>query len=412
MSITKIEQVIKEYCDVFYMEDTNVIPLCIGVTAQSLVEGDPVWLWLVGGSSSGKTEVINALTGLKFVIQVSTLTENTFLSGAKAKGKETSLLKEIKNGCIVMKDFTSILSMNNEKREAIIGQMREIFDGKFTKATGTGDFLKWEGKINFIAGVTEAIHAESDRFNQMGTRNLFYTLPEQDRIKTTFRAIENGNTIKFKREHLKEVFSEYINYLVGQAQQKQYELPKEIQSNIVYLTDFVSRATTGVVKNYRGEMQLVMSPNMPMRNAAQAAGLAKIFMAMNDGVLADWGERIIYKTALDCIPKQRKMVLGVLARYREVTTKGVGIALGYSTDLVSSWLADLDALRICKRVIDTEAGKTRWILSQDYRQLMIKYDGIQYKDEIFTGTDSESNYVEPNEQKEQDKEIEEKFKLW
>ena len=415
--ITTIEQVIKEYTDVFYLENTDLIPLVCAVAAQSVVAGDPVWLWLVGGSSSGKTEVINAIESVKFVKQISTLTENTFLSGAKAKnGKEVSLLKEIKNGCICMKDFTSILSMNNEKRAAILGQMREIFDGRFTKATGTGDFLDWTGKINFIAGVTEAIHSDSDQFNQMGTRNLFYTLPEQDRIKTTFRAIQNTDKIKRLREHLKEVFAEYIMYIVQEAHKKHHVIPEDIQSNIVYLTDFVSRATTGVTKNYRGEMQLVLSPNMPMRNAAQAAGLGSMFMVMNGGVLPDWGERIIYKTAIDCIPKQRLMVLRVLAKYRECTTKAISMNLGYEVDLVGRWLADLDALRICKRVMNVDAGKTRWVLEPEYRQLMINHDGVKYIDECYDGSIPNQGYVdaldEPSEVEEARKETAELFKAW
>ena len=416
--ITTISQLIKEYTDVFYIENTDIIPLICAVTAQSVVDGDPVWLWLVGGSSSGKTEVINALGGLKFVKQISTLTENTFLSGARggAGEEEKSLLKQIKNGCICMKDFTSILSMNNEKRQAILGQMREIFDGHFTKATGNGEPLVWKGKINFIAGVTEAIHGDSDQFNQMGTRNLFYTLPEQDRIKTTFRAIENQSTIKGKRLHLEAVFAEYITHIIGKAQKQTYTIPRDIQENIVYLTDFVSRATTGVVKNYRGERQLVLSANMPMRNASQAAGLGSMFMAMNDGTLPDWGERIIYKTALDCIPKQRLMVLRVLAKYRECSTKAISMDLGYETDLIGQWLADLDALRICKRIMNTDQGKTRWVLNEDYRQLMIKYDGIKYIDESLDGSIPNVSLVdeldEDSEKETQKQAVQETFKAW
>jgi hypothetical protein len=327
-------------------------------------------------------------------------------------GDDVSLLKKIKNGVITMKDFTTILAMNSEKQQAIMAQLREVFDGHMTKATGNGINLDWKGKINLIAGVTEAIHVESDKFNKMGTRNLFYTMPEPDRKKTTRRSIMNKNTIKKKREELKDKFTEYINHIVEKSGDKEYDLPEKIVDNIIDVSDFVSMASTGVARNYRGEMQLALSANMPMRFATQSADLGTVFMAMNEGIMPEWGEKIIYKTLFDSIPKQRKMVLEVLARYRESTTRGVGMALGYSTDTVGEWLADLDALGIVKRKSSDDKGKIKWTLKEEYRLLFNKYYGIVTRDELFTGSENDSDYVEPGEQKEQDEETDAQFNLF
>lgn len=411
--ITKLDQLIAKYKQIYYVEDTSGIPLVCASVIQSMRDSDPLWIFIVGGSSAGKTELINLVTGVKFVKQISTLTENTLLSGMKAKpGKETSLLKEMRNGVITMKDFTTILSMNNEKQQAIMAQFREMFDGHMTKATGTGEPIEWKGKINLLAGVTEAIYTEIDKFNKMGTRNLFYTMPEQDRKKTCLRAIQNIPTIKKNREELRNMFTEYILHVIETTNDKTYEVPDRIKENIIDIADFASIATTGISRNYRGEMQLALSANLPMRMAMQATDLGVVFMAMSEGEMPDWGEKIIYKTLLDSIQKQRKIVLEVLARYREVTTKAVGIALGYESDIVGGWLADLDALGIVKRTISTEAGKTRWVLKEEYRRLFTEFGGVIYRDEIYTGTKSEETYVEASEQATQDEEIDNQFKIF
>jgi len=108
----KIEEVIDLYRSVYYLKDkdTDMIPLIIAIVVQSKLEGKPVGVWLVGGSSAGKTALIDALGDLPFVREISMLTENTLLSGAVVKGQETSLLKIIgeKGGVITFKDFTTM----------------------------------------------------------------------------------------------------------------------------------------------------------------------------------------------------------------------------------------------------------------------------------------------------------------
>jgi ABC-type lipoprotein export system ATPase subunit len=92
-----INKLISEYQAIYYLEDTAIIPLLCAVVLSNRMMGDPVWLMVVGGSSSGKTELLNMITGIqKYVTEISMLTSNTFLSGMKAgKGGEPSLLLRI-----------------------------------------------------------------------------------------------------------------------------------------------------------------------------------------------------------------------------------------------------------------------------------------------------------------------------
>jgi hypothetical protein len=104
----------------------------------NLLPRDPLWLFLVGPPSAGKTEVIAALGDIPSIFPLSSLTPQTFASGFEGKHGETSLLPRLSGKTLTMKDFGSVLTMYREKKAEIIGQLREIYDGQFSKTWGNG----------------------------------------------------------------------------------------------------------------------------------------------------------------------------------------------------------------------------------------------------------------------------------
>ena len=114
----------------------------LGTVAANLLPGDPVWLGLVAPPSSAKTELLNALTGLPFVVSASTLTLASLLSGTpkrqQAAGAKGGLLRQVGNpGLLCLKDFTSTLTMRPENKAEVLAALREIYDGKWTRHLGT-----------------------------------------------------------------------------------------------------------------------------------------------------------------------------------------------------------------------------------------------------------------------------------
>ena len=140
-------------------DDAGIILALATIVAHRL-GGDPVWLFLVSPPSGGKTEILNALAGLPEVYRLSTLTASTFASGFVPKGKaaagdrrRVSLLYRLADAgktVVVMKDFTTVLSMNRDSRQEVLSQLREVFDGSFTKDFGTGESVSGEGRLAVI----------------------------------------------------------------------------------------------------------------------------------------------------------------------------------------------------------------------------------------------------------------------
>ena len=120
-----------------YLEDPYIIDVILSVYVANRIEGDPVWMMLIGPPSSAKTELLRSFDGHENAYFLSSLTPSTLVSGMPQKKnmEDPSLLLKLDDKLLVVKDFTSILSMRSESQQEIIAQLREIYDGKYSKVS-------------------------------------------------------------------------------------------------------------------------------------------------------------------------------------------------------------------------------------------------------------------------------------
>ena len=59
---------------------------------------------------------------------------------------------------LIIKDVTSILSMNRDTRVLVLAALREIHYGRWSRIVGTdgGQTLRWTGRLIVIGAVTTA----------------------------------------------------------------------------------------------------------------------------------------------------------------------------------------------------------------------------------------------------------------
>lgn len=392
------------YKSVYYVEEDMIIDVIVATAIATILSSDPVWLLIIGGPSSGKSELVNTLNKIPFVHPVSSMTENTFLSSMRTPdGKEASLLHQIGGrGMITMKDYTSILSMRSEKRDVIVGQMREIYDGAITKKAGNGNSQSWEGKINWIGAVTESIYLAEDESSGMGRRTINYIMPNQDRKATTRQSRRNNSDIGEKRTRIQEAFAEYIMETTENMERDLPDIDDELADELINLADFVTRVRTPTERNFRGELILIPSAEMPMRVFHMFQTLAKVFKHLNNGVITDEHKKILYKLAMDSIPKQKYLTLKILSEHKMVTTKGAAQKLRYPTETMRMWLENVNVLGICERgggdgSDGNPMAADSWMINEEFRQIMLKYGNIEYKDDILSDKSemATDNYINP-----------------
>ena len=333
--------------------------------------------------------MIIALNKVLGIYPISSLTSKTLISGFQRKGEETSLLFKVKNGIFTFKDFTSILSLHQEERKEVMGQFREIYDGSLNKSFGTGQEIRWRGKIGLIAGVTTIIHVARDLYAAMGERFVMYSPVIPDRKKMAERDMNNVEIIKEKREEIKDTFENYLDKEIGIPVEFP-KTPEHIFEEIRDLAEFSTRARSPVDRDWRSsqkEITFVHTPEMPTRFAAQLITLTKAFMVMNNGKVEDLDRHILYKVALDSITSTRRKVLQELTRYNTVKTSGVATVLNYPTSTTRRWLEDLNALEMVDRV--KVPGGDSWKIKDEYRKIVEKFEGIKTLDTELTEAEAE-----------------------
>ena len=174
--------------------DPDLLVVTLGAYAAHRFGGSPVWLLLVAPPSGAKTEVLGLLRDTPGNYALSELTARTFASGLETEGQDPSLLARLRNEVLVLKDFTTVLSMRYEERQAILAQLREIFDGKYDKAWGTGKELHWKGRLGFLAGVTPVIDSYYSAMAVLGERFVMLRITQANRQQVAEKALANVET--------------------------------------------------------------------------------------------------------------------------------------------------------------------------------------------------------------------------
>jgi hypothetical protein len=117
-----------------YFEDDRIIDVSMAVAVANHFKGDPLWLLIAGAPSNSKTEVLRSLDGHPDCYFLSSLSSKTLVSGKETKGGgEPSSLPRLTNKLLILKDFTSILSLRHGDQKEVLGQLREIADGQYDR---------------------------------------------------------------------------------------------------------------------------------------------------------------------------------------------------------------------------------------------------------------------------------------
>lgn len=396
------------------MKDKDLVRLTIAAVLGNQMPGRrPIWLMLVAPPSSGKTTVLNALLDLKVtnaageimepIVSISDLTENSFASGMKRSDRETSLLKRIPyGGVMVFKDFTSVLSKNQDSKRIVMGQLREIYDGSYVKRTGTGEDINWTGKIGAIAGVTESVYQHLESMSVMGDRFMLYQIEQPDRremLRFKLQQERIGQTEDVQMPLAKEILHTYMQRAYAEMHNMQFVLPPEVEDEIIAVADFCTMVRSGIISNdYTGQIIFVPQPEMPARMFEQMIALSSTFAYLRwldskdipqDQLITSHDLSIVYKIAYDSIPITRRIAINYLAKFRfGVDTAGLALKINYPTEVVRSWLQQLNALGVVRRK-KGRGGGDAWVLMPEYQKLMKRLKNIDTLDESLTEADAQ-----------------------
>lgn len=381
ISFEEYEATVRKY---ILMEDRGILKLLIAHYLTNFMPQKAVWMMLIAPSGGGKTEFLNGLLYLPMVAELSLLTPNTFLSGMPGEN-DASLLPKINGHYVIMKDLTTLMSMQRDAKAEVFSQFREIWDGGMVKTFGNGKVRKWKGKITLLVATTEAVDINQQQMTHLGERFLNYRVKMPPRIDAGLKALDNMIE-QPNSDMVWQIQKATFRFFMGldpEAVKKPVPLPREIRSKIVHLADFATNARSGVIRETgnKHDVTFVPSAEMPTRLSQQlyllACGLA---LANGKEGYREEDMDTIFKIALDSIPQTNRMVILEMARSDERTTAEIAVALGYPTAPIKLYLENLALLRICTRIkgSDSEQGGNadRWTLKPNFTEIVRKYEKI------------------------------------
>lgn len=366
--------------DTYLLEDAGIVKLICATIIANRFFKDPVWVMLVAPSSGGKTALLSATQQCSGVHFLSSLTSRTLISGLKKKGQQPSYLFSVQNGIIVFKDFTTLLTEHAEERSAIMGQLREVYDGDFSKSFGTGEKIEWKGHVGILAGATNAIYAKRRQWAAMGERFILYSIDQPDRVEVGFKAVEKFEAKHRDQEAIQLAFKKYIDEEI-KIPEKLPDIYKNtgLVDDLVYLVEFATRARSPVERDERSfqkEIIGVTPPEMPARFLIQLSLMAAAMMVMNNGnELTPEYRRILYKLAFDSIDEDKRKCLAYLYiyHYEPTPTSDVATILNRPTNSIHRHLEELNALEVVERH-KMSGNRDSWLLTKKYTDIIGKYE--------------------------------------
>jgi hypothetical protein len=360
------------------VDDTIIEIVCVAYVALKL-EGDPLWIMIVGPPSSAKTETIMGLADCSEVRVISALTPQTFISGQR--GKDKSLIHKVNDKLVVHKDFGTILSMRSEPRQEILSQLREIYDGRLSKSFGTGKTVDWEGRMGFLGGCTPVIDQHYGVNQQLGERFVYYRVDGGNPIETGMQALKIVGKENKMRSEIRQAFKQFLESI--QPQDGKIPIPDSIKGRIIHLAAFAATARTGVPRNYKTqEIEAVPTPEGSPRITKQLATIGIALAIIHEKQEFDEGIfKTLRKIGRDTIPGTRLKVIDTLWDCEIISkhdalekTNKIAELVNYPTTTTRLILEDLNSLYL----VDRRAGSPdRWGLSNQCCEWIRTYEGIE-----------------------------------
>lgn len=397
--MTNFEDLEKLTDEYMLLADRGILRLLMAFMLARRLPAEPPFLFIIGSSSGGKTKLLQLFAKVDGYTEMGDLTANTFLSGLKRSDKETSLLFTLSpNAFLTFKDWTTILSKYKEQMGALMGQLREIYDGSFNKRTGHGDNLQWKGRVSLLAGVTTAMYVHQKDMADMGERMIYYHLKQPD-------SRELGRWLMVHRKRDEKKLEEELQLAIQSFEnsRKMPLSPEELpdfddatEEELIEIAYLATGARSPIErKEYDRNERMMMKHDREQigRFLKQLRVIAYGLCLINDDwVLTPEDKTILYRIGLDSIPIQRKWVLDALTENKlGGNLNQLADYLKYPRESVEKWVEDLVALGLVHNNTQYFKGgslKTYKIV-EEYANIISKFEHIEVKDEALPASEQE-----------------------
>jgi len=197
-----IEDLVKDFQKWYEIDKEDIEIVLCAICDREIVPDVKLWFVVINNSGGMKSEFSKILKDCNFIYTLDTLTPNTLVSGKVYKDKETGelipvkgLLTKMDGKVLLIKDGSMILTLHQDKRREIFGQLRTLADGYIERGYGNlPDKVRVEGHIGFIMFSTPWIDDFTTLQALLGTRFL------RHRMRFKVKAVMRKIRLNFNKE--------------------------------------------------------------------------------------------------------------------------------------------------------------------------------------------------------------------
>ena len=272
VSLQDVHETFKKY---YYIPDTNLIDVVLAVKINRLLEGVPLWIFLVGRSGTGKTTLLEHLEDSDTKV-IHYLTSKTLVSGKKEIKED--FIQLIWGKVVLIYDLAKVMTVNPLEKAQIFAQFRDLYDGHLGGMYGTGKDVTYQGKPpEMLVGVTNAIYNEKIIHDKLGTRELLYkialTEEEEEEMKKRALTLSKNNLELIAKRNCEKIIQ---NFISSRKHLKDLKIPPEIDGKCLEITkELRILRATAEIDRYTGELQSDAEYEVPTRSSRQLLQLYK-----------------------------------------------------------------------------------------------------------------------------------------
>ena len=260
------------------MEQSLLITLATVISNR--IPGDPLWIYVVGPPGCGKSMMLQSFMHAQNCMFRSKLTATSLVSGMRQDdGSDPSLLAQLDECTLLIKDFTAVKSMPLVVQENLYGILRDAYDGNVLVEYGNGVKRNYP-KVHFsiVAGITDVVHG--DNRAALGERFLKVEVIPSDKEydqEAQIRASLGNMIANVKAEDgLKDSIEAFVYHLNETFDLDQLpDVPPWVIDRIVSLCQIIGSLRASVLRERSDDVSYRPRPEIGTRLANQILKLGR-----------------------------------------------------------------------------------------------------------------------------------------
>lgn len=341
------------------IEDCTAISCAVHIAVK--LDGDPLWFYLVGAPSSGKSTLCELICADEQ--NTRPLSKFTGLVSGSTQGQH--LIPMLHNKCVVVKDGTLLLESTPIQLANVYGELRDIYDGSLEAHYRNGVSASYTNiSFGMLIGITERVYAlnmsalgerflhcrlESDRDTELVRNQSAIRGVLSGTKRTMAEGEDSGDSRSFPLQ--REYTAGFLSHLHTRIRNEHILQPEYTGADetlIQAIADVIACSRAQTHKDFKDNILFDTRPETSTRLCKQIARLALcLCYVLGVKKITSRVRELLTKVCLDsAFGKQYHVIRSAALSKRGMSRRGISIDAGIPLETCILIMNDLISLKV------------------------------------------------------------------